>query len=49
MVSFKDKTVERVIGVLLAVAVIAFIIFLVVQARGEDKAAAEFFDQLRKK
>jgi hypothetical protein len=46
--NFKDKTVERVIEVLLAAAVIAFIVFLIVQARGEDREAAEFFNQLRK-
>jgi hypothetical protein len=49
LISFKDKTVERTVEALLAVAVIAFIIFLIVQSRAEDIEAAKFFENLRKK
>jgi hypothetical protein len=48
MVSFKDKNVERAVMVILGVAALAYLIFLIVQARAEDREAAEFFNRLRK-
>lgn len=43
MMNFKDKTVETTFQVLLALAVISFIIFLICQMIDEERAAAEFF------
>jgi hypothetical protein len=43
MVSFKDKNVERAVEVVLALAIACFIVFLIFQMIGEDRAAAEFF------
>ena len=51
MMTEKDKfqmIVEKTVAVGLTLAVIAFIVFLILQARHEDKEAAEFFDKIRK-
>jgi len=47
----KDKRLARaesILAILLGLAILSYIVFLVVQAKQEDREAAEFFEKLKR-